>query len=343
MSDEKPLTYAASGVDVPKVEEAKKKINPVLQGTWNERIKPNVAGFKAVYDDGTHYIIGATDGVGTKLLVAIAANRLQTVGQDLVAMCANDLARVGAQPMFFLDYMAMGKLDARQHYEIVKGIAEGCKIGGFPLMGGETAQMPDMYQAGHFDLAGFVVGRVEKSQVIDGSRVQPRAALLGIESSGIHSNGYSLARKVIGKCNLGINDELKGLGLTVADELLKPTVIYTQPLLDLLGAFPGQIQGLAHITGGGMENKIPNALPDGLGALVESNSWPVHPIFKYLQKNGPVEESEMRKTFNMGIGMVAVVNDVVVLPDLIARLKEKHGLRSYRIGAVAEGAGVKYV
>ncbi len=343
MTEEQPMTYAGSGVDVPKVEAAKKKINPLLEATWNKNIRPNVAGFKAVYNDGTHYIIGATDGVGTKLLVAIMANRLTTVGIDLAAMCVNDLGRVGATPMFFLDYMAMGRLDEKQHYEIIKGIAKGCEIGGFPLMGGETAQMPDMYQQGHFDLAGFVVGRVEKSKIIDGRNVSKGATLLGIESSGLHSNGYSLARKVIfNKLDLGIHSRIEELNETVADVLLRPTIIYTKPTLDLIAEFPDKIQGMAHITGGGPENKVPNTLPDGLGAIINVGSWPVHPIFNYIQKNGPVEIAEMRRTFNMGIGMIAVVNDSGVVPDLQARLKEKHNLKSYKIGEVVEGKGVTY-
>jgi phosphoribosylformylglycinamidine cyclo-ligase len=343
MTEEKPLTYAGSGVDVARVEVAKRKINPLLKGTWNDRIVPNVSGFKAVYDDGTHYLIGATDGVGTKLLVAIMARRLSTVGRDLVAMCANDLGRVGAHPLFFLDYMATGKLDESQHYDIIAGIAKGCEIGGFPLMGGETAQMPGMYSENHFDLAGFVVGRVEKDKIIDGRKIRKGAVLLGIESSGLHSNGYSLARRVIfEKQKLGIDDRMDELGQTVADVLLEPTIIYTKPTLDLVAAFPGQIQGMAHITGGGMENKVPNALPPGLGAVVEVGSWPVHPIFSYIQKNGPVEIDEMRRTFNMGIGMVVMVNDSGVVPDLQSRLKETHNLRSYVIGKVAEGEGVAY-
>jgi phosphoribosylformylglycinamidine cyclo-ligase len=239
--------------------------------------------------------------------------------------------------------MATGKLDEAQHYDIIAGIAKGCEIGGFPLMGGETAQMPGTYSENHFDLAGFVVGRVEKARIIDGSKIRSGAVLLGIESSGLHSNGYSLARRVIfERQKLGINDRIEELGQTVADVLLEPTIIYTRPTLDLIASFPDQIQGMAHVTGGGMENKVPNALPAGLGAVVEVGSWPVHPIFTYLQKNGPVEIDEMRRTFNMGIGMVVMVNDSGVVPDLQSRLKEMHNLRSYVIGKVAEGEGVTY-
>ncbi len=343
MSEEKPLTYAGSGVDVPKVEEAKRNIEPLLKSTWNDRIVPNVAGFKAVFDAGQDYLIGATDGVGTKLLVAIMAKRLSTIGQDLVAMPANDIARVGAKPLFFLDYMATGKLDKQDHYDIIRGISDGCRIAGIPLIGGETAQMPGMYQEKHFDLAGFILGRVRKDEIIDGKNVRLGASVVGIESCGLHSNGYTLARKVIFEVKkLGIYDLIPELNQTVADALLKPTTIYTKPICDLVTKFKGQIQGLAHITGGGMENKVPNALPERLGARIETGSWPVHPIFEYIQKNGPVNIDEMRRTFNMGIGMVAIVNDVSVVPDLVARLKEEHNLKSYTIGKVVSGSGVTY-
>jgi len=339
-----PLTYKGSGVDVPKGEEVARNINDLLRGTWDNKIIPNVAGFKAVYDLDNQWVIGATDGVGTKLLVAIMANRVDTVGIDLVAMCANDISRVGAQPWFFLDYAAIGKLDKQQHYQIVQGIAEGCRRGGFPIIGGETAELPGMYDPGHFDLAGFIVGSVPKDALIDGRDVKPGATLLGIESSGIHSNGYSLAREVFFETlDLGIHQPIEELGQTVSEALLEPTTIYVKPVQDLLQKFPGQIQAMAHITGGGLGNKLPKSLPEGMGVIIDPGSWPVHPIFKYIQENGPVELDEMRNTFNMGIGYILVVNDDGVVKDLQERLKETHNLNSYDVGKTKEGEGMDYI
>jgi len=261
-------------------------------------------------------------------------------------MCVNDLVRVGAEPLFFLDYMATGKLDENDHYEIVKGIVDGCKIGGFPslpLMGGETAEMPGMYADGHFDLAGFVMGKVKKTEVIDGSKIIPGATIIGIESSGLHSNGYSLVRKVFfDVLQHDVNDQVPELNQTVADVLLTPTTIYVKPILDLLSIFPGEIVGMAHITGGGMPNKLPKTLPKGLGAEIQLGSWPIHPIFDYIAKNGPVDETVMREIFNMGIGMAVIVNGPQIAPDLIARLNEEHGLNGYVIGKVKFGEGVGY-
>lgn len=336
------ITYADSGVDVQRGEEVARNLTEVIRSTWNDRILPEVAGFKAVYDDGEHFLIGATDGVGTKLLVGIMAGDVTTVGIDLGMMCFNDLARVGAEPLFFLDYLATGKLEKQQHYEIVSGIAEGCRRAGVPLIGGETAELPGVYQAGHFDLAGFAIGRVRKTDLIDGKNIRSGAALLGIESSGIHSNGYSLARKVFFEIlGLDINAHVPELGKTVREVLLEPTMSYTKPILDLVATFPGQIQGGAHVTGGGMPNKVPKMLPEGLGALVEEGSWPVHAVFDYLAQNGPIELQEMRKTFNRGIGMVLAVNDQGVVPDMIAHLRA-HGMKGYQIGRVVEGGGVQY-
>jgi phosphoribosylformylglycinamidine cyclo-ligase len=340
----KPVTYKDSGVDVEKGETVVKNIEDLLHATWNQNIVPEVSGFKAVYDMGTHYLLGATDGVGTKLMIAMMLERFDTVGEDLVAMCVNDLGRAGAKPLFFLDYMVTGKLDENDHYEIVIGIVEGCKKGGFPLMGGETAEMPGMYDPGEFDLAGFAVGYVAKDKIIDGKNIKPRATLLGIESSGLHSNGYSLVRKIIFEQeNMGVDDYVEELGETIGEALLEPTIIYTKPLQDILAIFPNQIQGMAHITGGGMPNKLPKALPKGLGAYVDENNWSVPPIFNYLAKTGPVEKEEMRNTFNGGIGMVLAINDNGVVPDLAAYLLEKHSLAAYDIGKIVEGKGVNYV
>ncbi len=340
----RPLTYAGSGVNVELGEIVVANLRDALRSTWNDRIIPEVAGFKAVFDDGEYYMIGATDGVGTKLLVGIMAERIDTVGQDLAAMVLNDVVRVGALPLFFLDYMATGKLDADSHLKIVSGIAAGCRKAGVPLLGGETAELPGMYKAGDFDLAGFAIGRIRKDKIIDGKKIKKGATVLGLESSGLHSNGYSLARKVFFEVQkLEIHDYVPELGQHVSEVLLEPTKIYVKTILDLVNSFPDQIQGMAHITGGGMTNKLPKALPEGLGALIEHGSWPIHPIFSYIQQKGPVALEEMRKTFNMGIGMVLVVNDSGAVPDLQAKLLEMHNLKSYQIGKVVEGKGVNYI
>lgn len=341
---EEPLTYRKSGVDVEKGEQVVKNLKDILRSTWNEKIIPEVAGFKAVYDDGTNYWIAGSDGVGTKLLVAMMAKNLKTIGQDLVAMCVNDIGRVGAIPLFFLDYMATGKLDEESHFDIVNGIVEGCRLAGVPLLGGETAELPGMYEEGEFELAGFAVGKVKKEKIIDGKEIKPGATVLGIESSGLHSNGYSLVRRVFfDKLKIGIHEYLPELNGVVEDVLLEPTIIYTKPVLDLIKKFPDQIQGMAHITGGGMPNKLSKIFPEGLGANIEVGSWPIHDIFHYIAKKGLVEPNEMRKTFNLGIGFIAAVNDKGVVPDLKARLQEEHHLKSYEIGKVAKNPGIHYL
>ncbi len=338
------LTYAGAGVDVARGEKVIDNLGTRIISTWNNAVVPNVSGFKGVYDHGDDYLIGATDGVGTKLLVAIKQGDLTTVGQDLVAMCVNDISRVGGRVLFFLDYLATGKLEERMHRQILDGIVEGCKIGGFPLLGGETAEMPGMYEPGHFDLAGFAVGEVRKDRLLTGAEIQPGMSLLGIESSGIHSNGLSLARKIFfDKLGLDVDDYVPELETTVGRALLQPTLIYTQAVQDLLEMFPGQIQGMAHITGGGILNKLPKALPQGLGAEVQEGSWPIHPIFDYMAEKGPVSIDEMCRTFNMGLGMVAVVEDKGAIPEMQSRLSSVHKLKSYDIGKVVEGEGVEYV
>ncbi len=272
------------------------------------------------------------------------AGKVETIGQDLVAMCVNDLVRVGAKPLFFLDYLATGKIKDDNHYEILRGIYKGCKLAGTSFLGGETAEMPGMYADKHFDLAGTAVGKVRKDKIIDGKKIKQDATILGIESSGLHSNGYSLARKVFFEImQHEVDDYVEELEQTVASVLLEPTIIYSKPILDLIETFPDQIKGMAHITGGGIPNKLPKTLPERLGAEINRGSWPVHNVFNYIAKNGPVDDEEMNKTFNLGIGMVIVVNNLGVIPNLISRLKEKHNLKSYPIGKVIEGRGIHYI
>ena len=334
------ITYKDAGVDVEKGERVVRNLRDIVKATWDDEIVEDVSGFLGVRDRGDRYILGATDGVGTKLLVAILAGKFSTVGQDLVAMCANDIARVGGEVLFFLNYLATGKLDEKTHFKLVEGIAQGCEIGGFPLMGGETAELPGMYQAGHFDLAGFAVGEVMKDGLVDGKNIQPGMPLLGIESSGPHSNGYSLLRKIFfERLGLEVGSYLPELNATVGEALLTPTTIYSRPILGLLEHFPDQVQGMAHITGGGMPNKLPKMLPAGIAAEVQEGSWPVHAIFEYVMRHGPVDLSEMRKTFNRGIGMVAVVKDQGAVPEMQDYLREEHGLKAYEIGRTIEKKG----
>lgn len=336
-------SYQAAGVDVEKGEAVAKALEPLLQATWNDRITPNISGFKAVCDLGDAYLVGATDGVGTKLLVALAAGKPEAIGQDLVAMCVNDLVRVGAKPLFFLDYLATGKLKAEQHRRIMQSISEACQKVPVPFIGGETAEMPGLYQGEHLDLAGFAVGCVKKEELIDGKSIQPGATLLGLASSGAHSNGYSLLRHIFFE-NLGLTKDhlVSGYG-RLEDLLLIPTALYVQPVLGLLQTFPQQVQGFAHITGGGIPNKLPKCFPAGLGAVVDEKQWPLPAIFQAVQERGKVSQEEMRNTFNMGIGMIAVVNDGQKVPEMQEYLGVMHGLRSYVMGSVVEGEGVRYV
>ncbi len=342
-NQKKPVTYADSGVNVERGEEVVKNIEGLIKSTWNDKIIPDVAGFKGVYDLGDSYLIGATDGIGTKILVGIMAGKIGTLGQDLDGMVVNDFLRVGARPLFFLDYMATGMLETQDHYDIVKGIVDGCRIAGIPLIGGETAELPGMYEKGHFDLAGFAVAQVKKDAIIDGKQIKKGAHALGLESAGIHSNGYSLARKVFfGILNHKLDDYVPELGTTVGEELLRPTKIYVKEILDVLDNFSGQVQGLAHITGGGMPNKAYRSLPEGLGLVVQEGSWPVLPVFQYMEKNGPVAREEMNKTFNRGIGYIMYINDEGALKEVQQHLKEEFGVKSYDIGIVQEGEKVIY-
>jgi phosphoribosylformylglycinamidine cyclo-ligase len=251
-------------------------------------------------------LVSGTDGVGTKLKVAFKADKHDTIGIDLVAMCVNDIIVQGAEPLFFLDYLATGKLLPEKGAEIIKGISQGCSLAGCALIGGETAEMPGFYSSEEYDLAGFAVGVVERDNIIDGSSITVGNKLIGLASSGLHSNGYSLARKVIfDKLGLGINDELPGLGKSVAEELLTPTRIYVRTVLNLIRDF--RINGIAHITGGGLLENVPRILPNGCKAIINKNTWTIPPIYQLMQKAGNIDEMEMFRTFNCGIGMVLAV------------------------------------
>ena len=305
-----PLTYKQSGVDIEAAEAAIRRIGPLAKSTFRPEVLGEIGAFAGFVKVPAGYrepvLVSSTDGVGSKLKVAFLADRHDTVGMDLVAMGVNDVLVHGAEPLFFLDYLAVGKVVPERIEAVVRGVAEGCRQAGCSLVGGETAELPDFYTPGEYDLAGFCVGVAERSRIIDGSTVTPGDRLIGLASSGLHSNGYSLARKVVFELmGLKVSDVLPGLGRTVADVLLTPTRIYVKPVLDLLKAVP--VHAMAHITGGGLTGNLPRVLPAGCKAVIESGSWTVPPIFTLIRENGKIAEEEMFRTFNMGIGLVLVV------------------------------------
>lgn len=299
--------YREAGVDIEAGDEVVERIKRHVRSTRRPGVLGDIGGFGGLFSLMGRFrdpiLVSGTDGVGTKLLLAHATGRHDTIGIDLVAMCANDVAVVGAEPLFFLDYFATGKLDPEEAERVVAGIAEGCRQAGCALIGGETAEMPGMYAPGHYDLAGFCVGAVESDRILDPTSVRPGDALVGLASSGPHSNGYSLLRKLI--AGLPLDTDPGGLGAPLADVVMAPTRIYVRQLLDLHGR--GLLHGAAHITGGGFTGNIPRMFPQGLGAIVDAGSWPVLPIFDLLRGRGELTDAEMYRTFNNGIGMVLTV------------------------------------
>ena len=308
---ESRITYKDAGVDIDAGNTFVKMIKPLVKATSRPEVIADIGGFGGLFSLNSNkyknpVLVSGTDGVGTKLKIAFLAGRHDTIGIDLVAMCVNDIIVQGAEPLFFLDYLATAKLDPEKGASIIKGVSEGCIQAGCALIGGETAEMPGFYSGDEYDMAGFAVGVVDRDKIIDGSSITVGNRLIGIASSGLHSNGYSLARKIIfDKMGLGVDDIVPGLDKTVADELLTPTRIYVRSILNLLRDFP--INGIAHITGGGLLENIPRILPNGCKALVHKNSWQPAPIFHILQQSGNIDENEMFRTFNCGIGMVLAV------------------------------------
>lgn len=301
------LTYRDAGVDIDAGESLVDAIKPIAKATRRTGCMDDLGGFGAMFQIPPGYkepiLVSGTDGVGTKLRLAIDSGIHDTIGIDLVAMCANDILVQGAEPLFFLDYFATGKLDVKTAADIVSGIGDGCKLAGAALIGGETAEMPGMYADGDYDLAGFCVGVVEKSDIIDGSKVSEGDVLIALSSSGPHSNGYSLVRKVIEISNADLQQPFGDT--TLARALLEPTRIYVKPILNLLEAV--NLNALAHITGGGLSGNIGRVIPDGLVAVVERASWDFPDVFEWLQEKGNIADSEMLNTFNCGMGMVLVV------------------------------------
>ena len=337
MSEDR-ITYKDSGVDIDAGNNFVKMIKPFVKATSRPEVMADIGGFDGLFslNSGKYehpVLVSGTDGVGTKLKLAFMADIHDTVGIDLVAMCVNDIVVQGAEPLFFLDYLATGKLDPVKAADIVKGIADGCIQAGCALIGGETAEMPGFYADGEYDMAGFTVGVVERDNLIDGSSITVGDRLIGLASTGLHSNGYSLARKVIfERMGLKIDSILPETGRTVADELLTPTRIYVKSVLNLLRDF--KIHGIAHITGGGLLENIPRVLPNGCKAVLQRGSWTTLPIFDILQKAGNIEETEMLRTLNCGIGMVLAVPEKET-DDILLRLS---GLseKAFVIGEIAK-------
>lgn len=335
---EKKSTYKDAGVDIDAGNIFVNLIKPLVKATHRPEVMADIGGFGGLFslNSGKYrnpVLVSGTDGVGTKLKLAFIADRHDTVGIDLVAMCVNDIIVQGAEPLFFLDYLATGSLNPEKAAAIVKGIADGCVQAGCALIGGETAEMPGFYADGEYDLAGFAVGVVERDNIIEGSTITVGDRLIGLASSGLHSNGYSLARKVIfERMGLGIHDTLPGFNKTVADELLTPTRIYVKSILNLIRDF--RINGIAHITGGGLLENIPRILPNGCKALVERQSWPLPAIFRLLQEGGNIDDTEMYRTFNCGIGMTLVVPEKE-MDDVLIRLSGLNE-QAFIIGEIAK-------
>jgi len=341
---EEGLTYAKAGVNLDAANRAVALMKEVVRRTFRPEVLTEIGGFGGLCTIPVKYrepvLVAGTDGVGTKLRVAFICGKHDTVGVDLVAMCVNDILVAGAEPLFFLDYLAVGKLDPEKVAAIVAGVARGCALAGCALIGGETAEMPGFYRPDEYDLAGFAVGVVERHRIVDGRRIAPGDVVIGLPSSGLHSNGFSLARKIFFEV-LGytVETSVSEIGRTVGEELLEPTRIYVRTVLPLLERF--DIRGMAHITGGGLTENIPRVLPPGLGVILEPARWPVPPVFRLIQEHGGVAEAEMFRTFNMGIGYVLVVPPEEA-DDLLAALAAE-GERAYVIGCVEGGVeGVVY-
>ena len=302
-----PMTYRDAGVDIDAGDALVERIKPAAKRTMRPEVLGGIGGFGALFEISKKYkepvLVSGTDGVGTKLKLAFQLNRHDTVGQDLVAMSVNDILVQGAESLFFLDYFACGKLDVGTAATVVEGIAKGCELAGCALIGGETAEMPDMYPAGEYDLAGFAVGAVEKSKIIDGKSIAPGDVVLGLASSGAHSNGYSLIRRIVERAKPDLAADFHGRPF--ADALIAPTRIYVKPLLKLMESVT--VKGMAHITGGGLTGNVPRVLPENVTAVIQKSAWTLPPLFQWLQAQGQVADDEMHRVFNCGIGMVVIV------------------------------------
>ncbi len=333
------LSYQKAGVNIPLANQIIKEIKPAIKKTFIPGVIGEIGGFGGLFDlSGQNYkepvLVSSTDGVGTKLKIAFTLNKHDTIGLDLVAMSVNDILTCGARPLFFLDYISIGKLSNQIVSEIIKGVIAGCMDAGCALLGGETAEMPDIYQDGEYDLAGFALGIVEKSKIIDGKNIKVGDVAIGISSSGLHSNGFSLVRKVLLKDTVySLDERILGGEKTLGEELLTPTRIYTKPILHLLEKF--KILGIAHITGGGLVENIPRILPRGVSIQIDKESWPKPLIFSLLQEKGSISEEEMYLVFNMGIGMILIVRPDIALE--VSSTLNQLNYQSYIIGKIIKG------
>jgi phosphoribosylformylglycinamidine cyclo-ligase len=335
------LTYRDAGVDIDAGEAVVERIKPLVRRTLRPEVLGGLGGFGGLFALGQRYrdpvLVSGTDGVGTKLKLAQQLGRHDTIGIDLVAMCVNDVLVQGAEPLFFLDYFATGRLEVDTAVAVIGGIARGCELAGCALIGGETAEMPDMYPPGEYDLAGFCVGAVERERLNDGSGIRAGDVIVGIDSSGPHSNGYSLIRRLLDLSGADLAMPVGGVPL--ADALMAPTTIYVKPVLDLIAAVP--VAGMAHVTGGGLTENVIRVVPDGLGLAIDASSWRLPPVFEWIRETGRIGDAEMWRTFNCGIGYC-----VIVAPDAVAAAIERlarHGLRARAIGTVEPAAGDRRV
>ncbi len=338
----RPMTYKDAGVDIAAADDLVEFLRPLAKTTFRKEVETDLGGFGGVVsiDLGRFpdpLLVASTDGVGTKLRIAFQMDRHETIGLDLVAMCVNDVIVQGAEPLFFLDYFATGKLDPERGRAVLAGIVEGCRVAGCALIGGETAEMPSFYPGGEYELAGFCVGIVNRDRLLDGRAIRPGDAILGLASNGLHSNGYSLVRRLFTEeAGFRLDTPPAGWSVSLGEELLRPTRIYVRPILELLDRLP--VKGLAHITGGGLIENIPRVLPAGCRAVLDPGRWPCPEVFRLIEETGNLPLGEMLRTFNYGIGMVVILEEdrAGEAQDLLEGLGEK----AYRIGAVEPaGAG----
>jgi phosphoribosylformylglycinamidine cyclo-ligase len=338
MSDEKPLDYASAGVDIDRSDSVKQRIRAVVESTFTAGARGAFGGFGGMFRIPAGFqrpvLVSSADGVGTKLRVAIDAGRHRTVGHDLVNHCVNDILVQGAVPLFFLDYFAAGRLEPEVVEAVVTGVAAGCRENGCSLVGGETAEMPGIYSPPDYDLAGFIVGCVEEDAILGADRVEEGDVILGLASSGLHTNGYSLARRIVGeRMRLRVDDEFPGESASVADVLLRIHRSY----LPLLRPILGKIHGMAHITGGGLPGNVNRVLPDTLDALIESTSWPIPNLFTQLERHGQVSRDEMLRTFNMGVGMVVITDESGAVA--VEASASSANVDAWRLGRTVRGTG----
>ena len=332
----KPLTYKDAGVNIEMANKLVDRIKSLAKTSFRPEVLTDIGGFSGLFSLNTEkykkpVLTASTDGVGTKLKIAFMMDTHHTIGIDLVAMCVNDILAQGAEPLFLLDYIATSTVQPETLEAVISGITHGCREAGCALLGGEVAEMPSFYKEDEYDLAGFVVGVVDQDKIIDGSQIESGDKLIGIASSGVHSNGYSLVRKVVfEKLNLSLHEKIEALGRTLGEELLEPTTIYVKPVRAIIAEF--HVHGISHITGGGLVDNIPRILPPNSQAVIHKGSWEIPPIFPFIQEKGTISESEMLRTFNSGIGMVLVVPDEEV-QHVIERLQTMH-FTSYLIGEI---------